>query len=282
MKKKQGQVLKCKACLKQFYVPRYRVEKAKFCSVECQNHRQYERFFFTCEGCGKQCEDSPSRRNYKKKFCSMECRCHTRKSDKERRLEIKAHNILKRGTNLRGLRRYFFTIYEKKCAICSYDEYDFCLDLHHIDKDCTNNLPDNIIVLCVICHRKLHKKIINLEGIMPLKKGSSKKVISSNIATEINAGKKKRSSCSDCLQQSQQRKEAIIEYGRHVILTEDEIIYTGPDNEATINTGRDINKTRRRKNTQSEDSERRVMDVQDVPKTQTKRRRKTTDHKSND
>lgn len=112
-----------------------------------------------------------------------------------------------------------------------------------------------------------------------------RKIEKSDLRKHRNGGPRwetPKASCSDCLQQSQQRKEAIIEYGRHVILTEDEIIYTGPDNEATINTGRDINKTRRRKNTQSEDSERRVMDVQDVPKTQTKRRRKTTDHKSND
>lgn len=145
-----------------FYVPAYRVKTAKFCSLECQNHKQYDKYRFCCEGCGKHVETSPSRRNYKKKFCSTECRWVNSQNEKVRRRKIKAYNISKRGTTTKQFRKYVFEIVEKKCQFCGYCEHDFCLDLHHIDKDCTNNNIDNIAVLCVMCHRKLHKGIIKL------------------------------------------------------------------------------------------------------------------------
>ena len=45
----------------------------------------------------------------------------------------------------------------KKCEKFGYDEYDFCLDIHHIDMNENNNDISNLAVLCVICHKKLHK-----------------------------------------------------------------------------------------------------------------------------
>ena len=81
----------------------------------------------------------------------------------ERRRKIKAIAALKRGSKSnRSLRRNVFLDKDKVCQICNYDEYDFCLDVHHIDNDPTNNEIDNIAVLCCICHRKLHKGIIIL------------------------------------------------------------------------------------------------------------------------
>lgn len=161
MKKKNGEILKCVACKNEFYVPKYRIKTAKFCSLHCQNHLQYQKWIFNCEACGKKCTTSPSRRNYKKKFCSLECREYKRKTDVERRKQSKICTLKKRGFyTSRQLRKYIFEFKAKKCEICGYDEYDFCLDLHHRDKNPTNNNPENISILCVICHRKLHKGII--------------------------------------------------------------------------------------------------------------------------
>lgn len=161
-KKRNGQTIKCVACDKEFYVPSYRAKTAKFCSLNCQNHKQYEikRLRFFCFSCKKEVEDSPSRIGARRKFCSIECKNTNKMSDKERRAKQKILVIRKRGTSTsRSLRKYIFSIKPKSCEKCGYDEYDFCLDLHHIDKNPNNNLIENISVLCCICHRKLHKGI---------------------------------------------------------------------------------------------------------------------------
>ncbi len=162
MKKRQGSTIKCVACEKDFYVPKYRINTAKFCSIECQNHKQYTRYEFSCEACGNKVITSPSRRNYKTRFCSLKCREHKRMDLKERRAKQKASSRLNRNDIGRTLRKDVFLIKNKKCEICGYDEYDFCLDIHHKDKDAKNNHIDNLAVLCCMCHRKLHKGILTL------------------------------------------------------------------------------------------------------------------------
>ena len=62
----------------------------------------------------------------------------------------------------KSFRKHVFILKEKKCEICGYDEHDFCLEIHHKDKDCTNNSIENLAILCVICHRKLHKNLTKL------------------------------------------------------------------------------------------------------------------------
>lgn len=165
MKKRNGVVLECKACNKEFYVPLYRKDTAKFCSLECQNHKQYDKYIFNCVTCGKEVETSPSRRDYRKKFCSHDCRNVNRLNAVERRALSRSLTKLKRGSHSsRGLRKYVFLHKDKMCDVCNYSEYDFCLDLHHKDNDPLNNELDNIAVLCCMCHKKLHKGIITLEG----------------------------------------------------------------------------------------------------------------------
>lgn len=161
---KNGVTKNCKACEKEFYVPFYRIETAKFCSIFCQNHRQHDKYEFVCGGCGKECIAPPSRKNYKKKFCSLECREHKRQSEEVRRKKSKASTLLNRGiVQTRTLRKHVFNVKEKKCEFCGYDEYDFCLDIHHLDENPNNNSLNNLSILCCMCHKKVHKKIIKLE-----------------------------------------------------------------------------------------------------------------------
>ncbi len=135
MKVRNGVHVICKVCEKEFYVPNYRRNTAVFCSINCQNQLQHKKFKFNCLSCGKEIITSPCRRNENKKFCSLECREVKRKSEKERRLQTKAHNNIKRGIwQGRSFRKNIFKIKEKRCQVCGYDEYDFCLDIHHIDR----------------------------------------------------------------------------------------------------------------------------------------------------
>lgn len=160
-KERKGIIKKCRACDTEFYVPQYRIKTASFCSLTCQNHKQYERFIFSCESCGKLQQAPPSRRKEKKKFCSIECRDIKAKNDKEKRKSQKVLQIARRG-NIKAatLRKYISQFKKMECENCGYHAYDFCLDMHHIDHNPTNNAPDNIRILCCICHRMLHKGII--------------------------------------------------------------------------------------------------------------------------
>lgn len=167
MERKKGINKNCLACGVEFYVPQYRAIKAKFCSHYCQNHKQYEasRLKFTCKGCGKETEDSPSRVGKARKYCSLDCRSNTAMTTKERRQKQKALQKLKRGNNsARNLRNWVFKVKPATCQVCGYSEYKFCLDLHHIDNNPNNNTLENVAVLCCMCHRKLHKGIISMAG----------------------------------------------------------------------------------------------------------------------
>ena len=159
---RNGITKNCKVCEKEFYVPSYRSETAKFCSIDCQNHKQHDKWIFNCLGCGKECIFPPCRKYENKKFCSMACRTSVSMSIMERRKQQKLCIIKKRGfSSSRTVRNSIFKIIKKKCEVCGYNQYDFCLDIHHIDENPSNNMLDNLIILCVICHRKHHKGIID-------------------------------------------------------------------------------------------------------------------------
>ena len=166
-KKRNGKNINCKVCGNEFYVPHYRIHTAKFCSINCQNHKQYERYKFTCLQCKKKCEDSPSRKG-KKKFCSRECKSEfeiDRVSCIKEKRRISIEKARKKGTvgnSGPALRKWILGIKEKKCEVCGFDDYESCLDIHHKDNDPNHNSLENLKVLCVLCHRKVHRKIINL------------------------------------------------------------------------------------------------------------------------
>jgi 5-methylcytosine-specific restriction endonuclease McrA len=80
---------------------------------------------------------------------------------KEKRKEKSMKERARRkNVGARAYRSIAFTFKKKRCEICGYDEYDMCLDVHHIDKDVSNNAIENLAILCCICHRKLHKGVI--------------------------------------------------------------------------------------------------------------------------
>ena len=75
-----------------------------------------------------------------------------------------------------------------QCEICN--KIILTPNIHHIDRDRTNNHPNNLIVLCVRCHRKIHGNIIrNFHGLDIITKkriAYYKNKLSSNNKTEDN------------------------------------------------------------------------------------------------
>lgn len=162
MRQKTGQYKNCVVCKKEFYVPKYRIEKSKYCSVECQNHGQYESIKKICLSCGKEFYVSNSRVN--KKYCSDLCKQKSNYNIKEMRKKQKVCvKVSRKNATSYMVRKFAFLHKPKKCEICGYDEYDFNLDVHHYDENPLNNDLSNLKVLCVMCHRKLHKGIIEME-----------------------------------------------------------------------------------------------------------------------
>jgi hypothetical protein len=164
---KTGENRICEACGKQYYVSGWRLKKgnSRFCSLDCLNKKQYlgNTHDFECVTCGKKCQFPPSRRKTRKKYCSRQCKDVTAISRKECSRDAMRKNRLKKNhISSSALRKTVFSIKNCECEICGYNEYDFCIDLHHIDKDPSNNEIENIAVLCCICHKKFHKGIFSL------------------------------------------------------------------------------------------------------------------------
>lgn len=53
-------------------------------------------------------------------------------------------------------RRIAFEHWGARCAVCGYDKYDAVLQVHHIDRDRSNNRPSNLRVLCPTHHEEAH------------------------------------------------------------------------------------------------------------------------------
>lgn len=43
-----------------------------------------------------------------------------------------------------------------RCAVCGAHGH---LHVHHIDRDPTNDVPDNLITLCETCHARAHREL---------------------------------------------------------------------------------------------------------------------------
>ena len=54
---------------------------------------------------------------------------------------------------MRGLQAYGAI-----CSVCSWDEDEDILDVHHIDGNRRHNKLENLVVLCPLCHAKITRK----------------------------------------------------------------------------------------------------------------------------
>lgn len=101
--KRSGKMKRCEICDSQFYVPKSRVEEARFCSRKCTNEWQgRNKTSHTCKMCGKDFRWSPSRSksgNYNITYCSLDCR-DIDPERKEMLLELNAVQQLGKMTKL--------------------------------------------------------------------------------------------------------------------------------------------------------------------------------------
>lgn len=175
---KNGKNLNCAACGKSFYVPQCRLHNAKFCSRDCSLYKKNEgkKRYFICKGCGEKKETVLSR--IRKKYCSRECLEKRKVTKSQERLKWATTRRILRASGkdrptTKCLKRMIFSIREKKCELCGFCECETALEVHHIDRNPFNNLPENIQIACCNCHRRIHKG--NLKHLLNLESEEEKK-----------------------------------------------------------------------------------------------------------
>lgn len=71
-------------------------------------------------------------------------------------------NFYNGKTNNSDYRKLGLNYYGEQCELCGYDEDVRLLDVHHIDENRNNNDINNLIVICVMCHAKITRKVCQL------------------------------------------------------------------------------------------------------------------------
>lgn len=108
-----------------------------------------------CKNCGKEFTHRHSSFN---KFCDNKCHQEYIYKIYIERWKNKEENGSKGGCQVSShVRRYLFEKYNNRCQKCNWSERNIItntipLQIHHKDGDCTNNMEENLELLCPNCH----------------------------------------------------------------------------------------------------------------------------------
>ena len=133
-----------------------------FCSTQCGtkaniNNKHIELICAHCSSTFTRLESRLSLSKHGIYFCSRAC-----KDAGQSYIEaIKPDHY---GTGITNYRDKAFSSYEVVCATCGFDN-EYALEVHHIDKNRSNNNINNLIILCANCHTLVHKNKLSLWGI---------------------------------------------------------------------------------------------------------------------
>lgn len=137
----------CQTCGNEFTHIASRASKAKYCGTKCYYKAMNNKgsVEYTCLHCSKKFMDSPS---HKRKYCSVACTNKTTKANWN-----PAFSTVRKAMLARDLLN--------KCERCGYDAEPKILGVHHKDRDRKNNALSNLEVLCPNCHSLEHMKHVN-------------------------------------------------------------------------------------------------------------------------
>jgi len=144
----------CETCSKEFEAdPRYRRRgHARFCSISCSSSRKRPQPpNVVCAYCEKSFYMSPSKQRGSKSglhFCSRE-----HKDLAQRLSGLKEIQPPHYGTAKVPDYQYART---DSCQRCGYNNVPGILEVHHLDRDRSNNSPANLVCLCPNCHNEEH------------------------------------------------------------------------------------------------------------------------------
>lgn len=155
--------LNCENCKVDFYRDEYEVRRrAKagrriFCSQPCASKIRSKECLVDveCKECGIKFSRRKGELKSENVFCSSSCsNTHTNK----KLIGSKARNFKHGKSMYRDL-----ALKHKPCCceICGFDK-DYAIEVHHIDRDRSNNHISNLMVVCSNCHSGIHKEVIKI------------------------------------------------------------------------------------------------------------------------
>lgn len=134
----------------------------KFCCRSCSSkyaaRQRAEAKPLNCECayCGKKFYRNPTKKRASKSGLYFCCREH---KDLAQRLEAGITEIQPDhygSESSRSYRKKAFRILPSRCNRCGYSEVPEVLQVHHIDRDRSNNQVENLEILCPTCHEVEH------------------------------------------------------------------------------------------------------------------------------
>jgi len=159
---------KCLYCQKEFEpdgsVNRRKRPKSpnegKFCSVSCgrtwnNKHRTPLQPNVQCAYCYKDFYMNTSKKKNSKSGLFFCCREH---KDLAQRIEYNLREIWPDHYNdgISSFREIILRNKEARCEICNFNKVPEILQVHHVDRDRTNNSLTNLQLLCPNCHIEIH------------------------------------------------------------------------------------------------------------------------------
>lgn len=115
-----------------------RTKKATIATIKCNYCNKHFNRYISCLGSPKS----------GLRFCSRNC--------KDLAQRIGDHNSLLRPSHYNdgryNYREIAFRTYDPCCNRCKFNEYVSVLQVHHKDRDRTNNCSENLEILCPTCH----------------------------------------------------------------------------------------------------------------------------------
>jgi hypothetical protein len=138
----------CPSCEQPFWARWDAVRKKHitFCSRECVNvWQRRNKVRVVCPECGKErwCRQSKVRR-----YCSMAC--YQSRRDREHQERIVQGHVFASSRSVRG------GAMKDNCQLCGYNKCPGILQLHHLDQNKKNNVPENMLCVCPTCHMEIH------------------------------------------------------------------------------------------------------------------------------
>tara|TARA_Y100000310_G_scaffold265439_1_gene276477 strand:- start:68 stop:775 length:708 start_codon:yes stop_codon:yes gene_type:complete len=123
-----------------------------------------------CRMCGKTFYPLKYKKSLPRSFCSNYCyeiseeikkikeseRQSQIRQEAEKKLYGKVKTKKKRVPLSKALRDRVYRKYKHQCMICSQKQG---LHIHHKDHDPKNNAMRNLLLLCGVCHKKIHMKV---------------------------------------------------------------------------------------------------------------------------
>ena len=139
--------LVCLNCDKHFVLPQCKTKTRKYCCKACQlDHWKRSKQYINCIVCGIRKEIKPYQ-TATAKYCSQKCKAE----DLKNKTGI-LHPSYKHG--FRTYRKRALEYYNYTCKSCGL--VDRRLHVHHLDGNNKNNIPTNWMILCPLCHRRVH------------------------------------------------------------------------------------------------------------------------------